>query len=280
MDILKELTAKSMRAGLLYVLWTTRRRITIIVGTKAERGLLRYTFTNVDKYIFPRFYRTNIEKIVLPAQKGLVSKSKFVKFDGYTFKEFSNNSDGKSYKQNKYIHDIVENVNNLDFMLDWLNKPQIRYKMQYKTLHFLAYSGMNPSMPLESAKGFSDRVKNSAINRFKKKHSQILVFENQNVVLIKDAVGLWTTDLPTKKSVLKDVDCITSYDVEHIVSNSLGVDNNDCDNAIILDSVLNRKKGNQMLFLVNDEIIHYIRKKQIEQKKFLRSLRPWYLRWF
>lgn len=50
-------------------------------------------------------------------------------------------------------------------------------------------------------------------------------------------------------------------------------------NGVLLDSKVNRKKGNTMLFLINEEMLNMITKKKQEQKDYLRSLKPWYKRW-
>ena len=50
-------------------------------------------------------------------------------------------------------------------------------------------------------------------------------------VLIKDAVGLYTTTEEHKRLHFDGIDFINVFNVEHIVSNSYGADNNDAGNG-------------------------------------------------
>lgn len=71
------------------------------------------------------------------------------------------------YKNARYVKDITESMHDPYYMDCWLNDKQVRYKMMYKTLHFLARSGIDPSNFAKAAGSFSDSVKKRVIRRAK-----------------------------------------------------------------------------------------------------------------
>lgn len=276
MNELTKLTSQRIKTGTLYVIWTMRPRITIVhISKGAKRGQYKYQFDNIDKYHIPlifKYYRsTSVEFEGTPTN--LKSKiSKFVLFDGYCFQEFEHQNNPKDVlNKGKYMIEILKNIRDETYMKTWLDNNQQRYELAYKSLQFLANSEINPSLSTAKQKGFSEKIKSSVISEFKSQNSMNLYYKGYNIILIKDCVGLWTCDLKTKKNILQDVDCIASYDIEHVVSNSYGVDNTDLRNAVLLDSHLNRKKQNIMLFLIPNNLVYYIRRKRFQQNIFLSS---------
>lgn len=58
-------------------------------------------------------------------------------------------------------------MHNPYYMDCWLNDKQVRLKMMYKTLHFLARSGIDPSNFAKATGSFADSVKKKVIQRAK-----------------------------------------------------------------------------------------------------------------
>jgi hypothetical protein len=244
------------------------------VSKGEKRGLYKYQFDNIDRYyiplIFQHYRNTSIEFEGTP--KFLKSNiSKFVKFDGHGFQEFEHHKNPNNVLKGKYMKEMLKYIRDEQYMKTWLDNNQQRFELAYKNLQFLANSEINPSLTTANQKGFSEKIKTSVILEFKSQNSMYLKYKGHNILLIKDCVGLWTCDWKTKKNILQDLDCISSYDIEHVVSNSYGVDNTDLRNAVLLDSHLNRKKQNIMLFLIPNDLVHYIRRKRFQQNVFLRS---------
>lgn len=189
------------------------------------------------------------------------------------------------YKKQKYFNEITETINNENLMNKWLNSEDLQGKMAYKTLKFLIRSGINPEHPKgKTNDGFSESFRTNIIKNWIKRPNKTLYLnikygsDKANVKLIKDVLGVWTTDRITKEIYLKEIDCISSFDIEHVVSNSYGADNNDLSNGVLLDSRVNRRKNNNMLFLVDLKMINFIKKLKKEQEKYIKSVTPWYKR--
>lgn len=97
--------------------------------------------------------------------------------------------------------------------------------MMYKTLLFLAESGINPTKAIPTETGFPEAIKKKAALKARSLSSKIILFNGNHMSLVKDVLGLWTVDLTTKNTYLEKIGCINTYDVEHVVSNSYGADN-------------------------------------------------------
>jgi hypothetical protein len=95
----------------------------------------------------------------------------------------------------------------------------------YKTLLFLAENGINPTKLIPTESGFPESIKKKTIQKARSLESKIIIYNGNHISLVKDVLGLWTVDQPTKTMFLEKVLCINSFDIEHVVSNSYGADN-------------------------------------------------------
>ena len=149
----------------------------------------------------------------------------------------------------------------------------------------LADNGINPNFSSDAKGSFSFKTRKQIIKNWmaRKDATRIESVEYEGkfvkVKFVRDVVGLWTVDPKTKSTILPNIDCISSFDIEHIISNSYGADNDDVRNGVLLDSVINRKKGNTLLFLADESLLQFVRRKQLEQIKYFRMLKPWYKRY-
>jgi hypothetical protein len=154
--------------------------------------------------------------------------------------------------------------------------------------------------------GFGSRTKQQIIHSWQKIHEKKTESfwvngQVKELDLIRDCCGLWCMSHPLKRQLGKmevtsgeQGDAISAYDIEHIVSNSYDIPSqastdwsngwNQPWNGVLLDSSINRKKGNTMLFLVGDDVVSSIRKKKELQQWWMRKNRiRWYqsaFRWF
>jgi hypothetical protein len=166
-----------------------------------------------------------------------------------------------------------------------------------------------PLIDSESSKsksGFALKTKQQIIHSWQKIHEKKTesFWVNgrlKELDLIQDCCGLWCMSHGLKKQTGKiegpegdHGDIISAFDIEHIVSNSYDIPThastdwsngwNQAWNGVLLDSTINRKKGNTMLFLVGDDVVASIRKKKELQQMWMRKNRiRWYqsaFRWF
>lgn len=280
MDRMVFLLSAGGRTSDLFVIWKARHRICHVSVSKKD-SLTIYSIRYVDKYyvpyVFSWFRVGHYSQSVKPATKSTLPR--YMVFDGHRLEPWSVLQKESDYKQTKYLKDIYLHVHSEKWMKKWISSHQTRYKIMYQTLLFLARSGINPEQTLSITRsGFSDAIKKKVVADATARCSKEITFRGFRILLVKDVVGLWTVDLGTKTQVLKDIDCINSYDIEHVVSNSYGADNSERINGVLLDSKVNRGKGNTMLFLVPDHVLKGIKNQYVQQAAFLRSLLPWYTR--
>ncbi|KAI8892900.1 hypothetical protein BC833DRAFT_610319 [Globomyces pollinis-pini] len=287
--------SNKLKDSTIFVLWPNKHRISKITGIKNERQI-NYTIHTIDKYFIlslswyrvSTFYHTTDLKSIVKNDKSL---KKYMTFDGKQLSDWkqdkSKNIDEEfDYKTDKYLPVLIKCINDTRLMEKWLIDQQIQGKLAYKTLLFLFRTDMNPLTPKGTiTDGFSNTVRQQIIKNWKAKSKVktiIIKSGGQTVAieLIKDCVGLWVCDHKTKQTHLSDIDCFQGFDVEHVISNSYGVDNNDITNGVLLDSRINRKKSNTILFLVDIDVIQRITELKMEQKKYFKSLQPFYKRWF
>jgi hypothetical protein len=338
----------------LYVLWTERNRISIVKALREHNKML-YKFMHCDWFLTYRVKeevrQSNTSEWNLSTPKG----GNYVIFDGSELKEFNESNykipngiinklvtsfvsvptstkkltadhlDSVSMTQEiQYLKSIVGNMNNINYMKNWLESDQERYKMMYITLIFLACLAINPSLSvlnaaqaeynrqissyfaegepvttkITSKNGFSVKIKQKIIQSWYKTHEnqtvKVWIDEKpKEIALIKDCCGLWCISHSFKKefgsfdSLDNEKDIISAYDIEHIVSNSYDMPLNSVMdrsdgwnypwNGVLLDSSINRKKGNTMLYLAGDEVVTRIRKKKELQQIWLTKNRvKWY----
>ena len=290
MDNLLSLISSHLRQDFAYILWTNKHRISLVVGTKQPgHGKYLYSFTTVQRYYIPAvasWYKTDrvqLDRIMKPFSK---LPSRYLQFDGQELKPMlHSNSTEFQYKKHKYYNEIISLMHSPTFPKDWISSVNKRAQVAFKSLKFLADAGINPTLASSATGSFSYKVKNAVIKGWMARPGATRVEtvfsggKSREIEFVQDVVGLWTVDVKSKEEFLSDVGCISSYDVEHIISNSYGADNDDVMNGVLLDSTVNRKKGNTLLFLADDALLAYIRRKQALQAKYFRLLRPWYKRY-
>lgn len=78
-----------------------------------------------------------------------------------------------------------------------------------------------------------------------------------------------------------NTEIIQAYNIEHIVSNSFGVDNTDWRNGVPLHEKINKRKGNIMLFLYWDDL-EWIKSQKTKQFWFLArfTVKQWFMSHF
>ncbi|KAJ3320547.1 hypothetical protein HDV06_005170 [Boothiomyces sp. JEL0866] len=286
MERLIKLASAGLKEDTVYVLWSHMHRVTQITGNKAGRHY-EYHCKIIDKYFVPgiiSWYRMK-SKVYTRDQSVRFDAplKKYMQYDGQYLLEWNYKPKEKNefeYKNTKYASHISDSIKNERKMKNWQNDSKsFKAKMIYETLHFLHLSGIDPTKPIQNGQ-FALRIKNRIINEWKQVpgNVKLVVYKGKEVQLVKDCLGLWTVDKVNKDN-LKDVDCIATFDIEHIVSNSFGTDNNDHTNGVLLDSRINRTKGNMMLFLVGDDIHERVQQLKKQQHQFLKSLKPWYKLW-
>ena len=291
MDRLLHLVSRCLKQDYAYILWTNKHRISLVVGKKVHgHGNYEYSFTTVQRYFIPKvasWYSTDRVSLKRLNQQPFIKlPSRYLKFDGTILEpmEHSNTTEFK-YKQQKYYDELVTLMHSPKFPLEFINSSSKQSQIAYKSLKFLADAGINPTLASNAQGTFSYKVRNLIIKNWIEREGKTRVEmvncgdEIRPVKFVQDVVGLWTVDMRSKQSCLSKVDCISSFDVEHIISNSYGADNEDVKNGVLLDSVVNRKKGNTLLFLADDSLLAYIRRKQTMQAKYFRLLKPWYKRY-
>ncbi|KAJ3270762.1 hypothetical protein HDV01_007454 [Terramyces sp. JEL0728] len=286
MERLIKLASAGLKEDTVYVLWSHMHRVTMITGKRTERQI-EYHCKSVDKYFIPGLVswykmknqihqRDNSVKSDMPIKK-------YVQYDGQYLHDWNHkpkDRDRFEYKDTKYVGNISDSIKNETKMKKWQNDSKsFKAKMIYETLHFLHLAGIDPTKPIQNGQ-FASKAKHRIINEWKQVPGNIkqIEFNQKQVLLVKDCLGLWTAD-KVNKELVKDIECIATYDVEHIVSNSFGADNNDHTNGVLLDSRINRTKGNMMLFLVGDDTHERVKQLKKEQTRFFKSLKPWYKIW-
>ncbi|KAI9205010.1 uncharacterized protein BJ171DRAFT_502649 [Polychytrium aggregatum] len=184
-----------------------------------------------------------------------------------------------SYKRAKYIEQILTSVKDPAFMASWLQDTQVRGKLAYQVLKFLIRANLDPDRPndahiqsLDRPPVFPESVKKTIVEHWKTRPGHLIQCSN-GIELILDVLGLWTVSATdAKHAPFSSPDCcVHAFDIEHIVSNSFGTDNRDTENGVILDSKVNRSKGNRMLFLLTDSEIDKIKDLAKKQRVFLKS---------
>lgn len=241
MERLRRIISQQVKDDTVYIKWNHSHRITRVCGSKGPtRGSYTYEILTIDKYFVPlvySWYRHNIQHYTRNSSvKFEGSAPRYSQFDGSSLKEWvepqSISPEGFNYKSDKYLHSIQKSMASFSFMDSWMSHQQTRSKMAYKTLMFLSRSHIDPSNPNSASAGFPERVKSKIISNWKLKKDALktIRIKTQNgskneITLIRDAVGLWTVDTATKSKYLNNVECISPFDVEHIVSNSYGADN-------------------------------------------------------
>jgi hypothetical protein len=285
MDRLHEILSKRVKDDLVYVIWSRKHRVTVVSGVKVGgRGNYQYNYLTVSKRFIPGIYswyvtKNNSKMRELAKFEPLTSK--YLQFDGTSIEALEHDPSALQYKQQKYYDDLLESVKNEDLVNQWLLRQGNQHgKLLYMNLMFLVRSQINPQLASASNSKFSKKTRNTIIeNWYKSRKQKTVKVGSERVQLIMDCVGLFTSDTKSV-SILPNCDCIDSFDVEHIVSNSFGVDNEDTQNGVLLDHVVNRKKGNTMLFLCSDDVRDYIIQKKEKQKQYLKQFDPWYRRLF
>ncbi|KAJ3345980.1 hypothetical protein HDU91_007170 [Kappamyces sp. JEL0680] len=291
MERLAKLLAERRLKDSIFILWNTQHRITWVVSAPLEKKL-KLDCKSIDKYFIPfvaSWYTLKAETFECDKGKIREKLPRYLIFDGHRLLDWKD-ADGRTkrehwfdrdffasgnefqYKTAKYLKDITQAMHTPSYMQRWVLKPQVRYRMMYKVLHFLARSGIDPCTYRTAESSFSPEIKKTIVQNHKTavgpKAIKTIEYNKTAITLVKDVVGLWTVSHATKNAVLSQVDAIQAY----------GADNADASNGVLLDSRINRRKGNTMLFLVGDDIIQDIDTQKKAQRKWLRSQYPWYKR--
>jgi hypothetical protein len=206
MDRLVELLVKFNIKEATFILWNARHRITL-AHPISSRQSMNLECVSVNKHYIPYLYSWysqtteyySLEKKSYQSGDSSRDLKRYMVFDGHRLQTWGDAEGGKTkkelferkdgfpssdfkYKNTRYVKvhtlicsmisklytkDITLSMNNPIYMKQWLYDSQTRYKMMYKTLHFLARSGIDPSLFSKATGSFSDRVKKEIINRSK-----------------------------------------------------------------------------------------------------------------
>lgn len=196
------------------------------------------------------------------------------------------------YKQAIHYNEIITRIKDRNFMERWLSDKSLQREMALKTKEFRKAAGfryisstnkskvylqLNSSIgsTSESAPLIASSFQNSSRAKVYKswraahpENTRIMKFGGQHLLLVKDCVGLWTVADGIKATHFHHTDCVNAYSIEHIVSNSFGVDNCDEENAVPMDVLVNKIKSNLMLFEAPKEVIKFITSQREAQERF------------
>lgn len=284
----------SRKRQFFYIIWTHSHRVTLGNYHPSER---KYTFHTARKQFNSLKRRTYIYETthyVLPkspssdgGRKAKPYNHIYYRYDGSSLEPYDEGKGFLSlmgnlfqlfksdfhYKEAKYHNELVSFVKDRQMMERWLRDPECRAQMAYKTLKFLLRSKIYPdaSKADSATTRFSSQAKKLIKERWKADKTNILKLKN-GLVLTRDAVGLWVLDGKDKNTTLVDRTLFDTYDIEHVVSNKFGVDNEDVENGILLDKRVNRgRKGFHMLLLVDDVVRQKIWELRKAQEAYMKG---------
>lgn len=230
---LAQLLAMSNIKESTFVLWNTRHRITLASPISQSPHLVKrhnvpesLKLVTVYKRYIPfliSWYGLLEDQYSIIAIKKSshqsVALKKYMIYDGHRIlpwggadggkvkrelfdKKFTSSLEAESgyrYKRTKYIQDITAAIHNPKYMRDWVKKPQVRYKMMYKTLHFLARSGIDPLLFAKATGSFSDSIKKQIIKRAQQDPSdqmtKFIVYRGNRIMLTRYLLRSTSRDL-------------------------------------------------------------------------------------
>jgi hypothetical protein len=183
MEKLASVVSKHNIKANVFILWSNRHRITLVES--ATMGHLRVK--SVDKLpllIYSHYSLKEKEFKMEKSKERKLTMARYMVFDGHQLREWVKEDEKHTiqpffykwfkkvkseyqYKDTKYFHDIIKAMHSPKYMKKWLEKPQVRYAMLYKTLFFLASSGINPTVFNNAETGFSVEVKKQVVARSK-----------------------------------------------------------------------------------------------------------------